>query len=102
MTENVPTTQTPLKFYTTAWCGDCRRSKAWLNRHQIAYDAIDIDEQPDAADYVMHINNGYRIIPTIVFPDGTILAEPTNVELAMQVKRVLGIATPDSDRRRDN
>lgn len=44
---------------------------------------------PAAMAYVEKVNNGMRSIPTIVFPDGSILVEPTNAELA----RKLGLKT---------
>lgn len=36
---------------------------------------------PGAAEEVERINNGYQSIPTIVFPDGKVLVEPSNAEL---------------------
>ena len=31
------------KFYGTAWCKDCKQAKAFLAKHRIEYDYIDID-----------------------------------------------------------
>jgi glutaredoxin len=80
-----------LTMYSTPTCGDCRRSKRWLDEHNVPYAYIDITEHPDAADYVFQLNEGIHIVPTIVFPDGSILAEPSNDALAEHVRRVLGI-----------
>ena len=74
-----------IKLYGAHWCPDCRRSKRFLGEHQIAYDWIDIEEDEEAQRYVEEINNGKRIIPTIVFPDGSILVEPSNAELAQKL-----------------
>lgn len=74
-----------IKVYGTPWCPDCRRSKQFLGEHRIAYDWVDIDEHPDAADEVRQLNQGKQIIPTILFEDGSILAEPTNAELAAKL-----------------
>ena len=65
-------------MYTTSWCGDCRRAKKVFAALGVPYAEIDIDSQPDAAEQVMLLNNGMRSVPTIVFADGTILAEPPN------------------------
>jgi mycoredoxin len=65
-------------MYTTSWCGDCRRAKKVFVALGVPYAEIDIDSQPDAAEQVMSLNNGMRTVPTIVFADGTILAEPSN------------------------
>ena len=42
---------------------------------------INIEDNPEAAQKVQEINNGSRSVPTIVFPDGKILVEPSNEEL---------------------
>ncbi len=76
---------TSIKMYGAPWCPDCRRSKALLDRRGVAYDWIDIDENPEGARYIEQVNEGKRIIPTIVFPDGSILVEPSDAELARKV-----------------
>ena len=69
-------------MYGAAWCGDCRRSKALLDKlgttHQLTYTYIDVEADPAAADRVMEINGGMRSIPVICFPDGTHLTEPSD------------------------
>jgi mycoredoxin len=67
--------------YGTEWCGDTRRAKKILDEHKIDYEYINIDHSPEAKVLVKKINNGYASVPTIIFPDGSILVEPTNVEL---------------------
>jgi mycoredoxin len=71
-----------ITMYGASWCADCRRSKAFLDSKNVAYDFIDIDTVPGAADKVSEINNGLKSIPTIIFPDGKVLVVPTNQELA--------------------
>ncbi|GIK10721.1 MAG: NrdH-redoxin [Anaerolineaceae bacterium] len=68
--------------YGADWCPDCRRTRAFLKRHEVAYEDVNIEENPEAAETVKRINGGNRSIPTIVFPDGSILVEPSNNELA--------------------
>lgn len=69
-------------LYGAHWCPDCRRSKQFLGEHQIPYTWVDIEQDPDAESLVISTNGGKRIVPTIVFPDGSFLAEPANAELA--------------------
>lgn len=69
-------------IYGTAWCGDCKRAKAYFDRNQIPYEWIDIDRNPDARTFVEQTNHGNRSVPTIVFPNGDILVEPRESELA--------------------
>lgn len=68
--------------YTTVWCPDCKRAKRFLGEQRVPYVNIDIEQDPQAMSLVETINRGKRIIPTIVFPDGDILIEPTNAQLA--------------------
>jgi mycoredoxin len=75
-------------LYGTAWCGDCRRSRRFLESEGVPYRYIDIDLDAAATAEVERINEGYRSVPTIVFPDGSVLVEPSNRELAGK----LGIA----------
>lgn len=71
-----------VKMYATSWCGDCRMAKRWFDAHGISYQYINIEEDDAAADYVLKVNRGYRSVPTIVFPDGSVLVEPSPRELA--------------------
>ena len=68
--------------YSAEWCGDCRRTKRFLEEHQIAYENVNIEQVPEAVEIVTRLTNGNRSVPTIVFPDGTILVEPSNAQLA--------------------
>jgi thioredoxin reductase (NADPH) len=74
-----------ITVYGAHWCPDCRRSKMFLGEHQIPYDWVDIEEDRDAERVVTEKNDGKRIIPTIVFSDGSFLTEPSNAELAAKL-----------------
>jgi glutaredoxin len=62
-------------LYSTSWCPDCKRSKAFLERHNIEYLDIDIGKDNDAFVFIEKLTRRVRI-PTLVFPDGTIMVEP--------------------------
>ena len=70
-----------IKVYGTQWCGDCFRAKQLMDKHDIRYDWTDIDDHPEFQQLVQSLNNGSTIVPTIVFPDGSHLSEPTDAEL---------------------
>jgi thioredoxin reductase (NADPH) len=74
-----------ITVYGAHWCPDCRRSKLFLGEHQIPYRWVDIEEDRDAERFVMEKNQGKRVIPTIVFGDGSLLVEPSNAELAAKL-----------------
>ena len=71
-----------ITVYGASWCPDCKRSKTFLGEQRVPFHFIDLEESPEAAEIVESYNDGKRIIPTIVFPDGSILVEPSNEELA--------------------
>lgn len=64
-------------MYTTRWCGYCFRLKSQLDRAGVAYREVDIEKQPDAATLVASINGGNHTVPTVVFPDGSTLTNPS-------------------------
>ncbi len=80
-------TETPydIKVYGASWCPDCRRAKQFLGSHRVPYEWHDLDAEPEAIALVEQLNGGKRIIPTIVFPNGDVLAEPSNDILADQI-----------------
>ena len=81
-----------ITVYGAHWCPDCRQSKQFLGEHQIPYHWVDIEEDKNAEEFVISTNKGKRIIPTIVFADGSFLVEPSNAELAKK----LGLKTKAS------
>jgi mycoredoxin len=68
--------------YATSWCSDCRRANKFLDEHGIVYNLVDIDQNAEGEAFVKQVNRGNRSVPTIVFPDGMILVEPRNTQLA--------------------
>jgi mycoredoxin len=56
-----------IKMYTTTTCGDCRVTKRVLEQRGLAFTEINIEENPQAAEYVMSVNGGRRSVPTLEF-----------------------------------
>ena len=79
------TPEKPIIVYGTTWCPDCRRSKQFLGEHRIQYAWVDIEQDEAAMAEVIRLNEGKRIVPTILFPDGGMLVEPSNDELAARL-----------------
>jgi mycoredoxin len=69
-------------MFSTSWCSDCQRAKYIMDEYGIDYINIDVDQDQAGLAFVKDLNNGKRAVPTIVFPDRTILVEPTNQMLA--------------------
>lgn len=80
-----------IMMYGTDWCSDCVRARKFFDKHQVAYVWINIDHDPEAEQWVKKANQGFRSVPTIVFPDSSILVEPSNQQLAEKLQ----IQTPN-------
>lgn len=70
-----------IKMYGTAWCPDCARAKQFLTKKGISFEWVDIEKDDRARAYVEKVNKGYRSVPTITFPDGSVMVEPSNADL---------------------
>lgn len=77
--------ESELIVYATNWCGDCRRARLFLDEHHIAYRWIDIDRDRDAEALVLRVNRGNRSVPTLIFPGGSMLVEPSTPALAQRL-----------------
>ena len=83
-----------IKIYGTSWCPDCARAKQMFNKLKIPFDWIDIDKDKPAAAEVQKINGGFKSVPTIVFPDNSVLIEPGNTELEQKLQLYKGTSPP--------
>lgn len=72
---------TQIIMYATEYCSDCNRVRVFFEANHIPYTKIGLEGNEKATEFVMNINNGYQSVPTIVFPDGSILVEPSWDEL---------------------
>ena len=79
-----------LIMYTTPWCGFCRNLKKQLAREGIEMAEVDIERDPEACEYVMSVNGGNQTVPTVLFPDGTVMVNPS----AAQVRARLTAVSP--------
>lgn len=77
--------ESKVTVYGAYWCPDCRRAKRFLGEQFVPYKWVDIEQDKDGEKYVLEKNQGKRIIPTIVFKDGSFLVEPSNAELAKKL-----------------
>jgi mycoredoxin len=75
-----------ITMYGADWCGDCRRSKRLLEELDVQITHIDVEKDESAAVKVIEINGGAQSIPVIVFPDGTHLTEPSDIDLKAKLE----------------
>ncbi len=69
-------------MYSTTWCGDCHRAKRVFDSRGVKYTSVNIETEPGALEAMMELNGGRQSVPTILFPDGTVMVEPSNRELS--------------------
>ncbi|GAB3745208.1 hypothetical protein GCM10027598_81420 [Amycolatopsis oliviviridis] len=76
-----------LTVYGAGWCPDVKRSRALLDAKGVEYAYVDVEADNGAEEIVRALQNGERRIPTIVWPDGTHLVEPSDDELTAHLNR---------------
>ncbi|GAA1958227.1 mycoredoxin [Amycolatopsis minnesotensis] len=74
-----------LTVYGASWCPDVRRSRALLDRTGVDYDYVDVEADSAAEETVRALQNGARRIPTLLWPDGSHLVEPSDDELSARL-----------------
>jgi len=77
-------------MYTTPWCGYCKRLKSQLDREGIAYDVVDIEQVPEAAQIVESVNDGNQTVPTLVYADGTSMTNPSVIQVKEKLSTLAG------------
>lgn len=86
MSDHYTLKPTQIVMYTTEYCSDCQRAKKFFETNNIPYLRIGLEGNREATEFVMQLNNGYRSVPTIIFPDGSVLVEPGWDELREKLK----------------
>jgi mycoredoxin len=75
-------------IYGTSWFPDTDLARQCLNRNGISFIWCDIEKDQQGRIFVEKVNSGKRRVPTIVFPDGSILIEPSETELENKINLV--------------
>jgi len=81
MTDHYTTSPAQIVIYVTEYCNDCMRAKKFFEAKDIPHVRVGLEGNSEATEFVIGVNKGYRSVPTIVFPDGSILVEPSWEEL---------------------
>ncbi|WP_100445601.1 mycoredoxin [Glycomyces xiaoerkulensis] len=68
-------------MFSTSWCGYCRRLKMVLDSEGVRFEEVNIEDDPEAAEWVMGVNGGNRTVPTLRFDDGTALTNPSPAQV---------------------
>lgn len=81
MSDLYTTAPTQIVMYTTEYCPDCVRARKFFEANHIPHLRVGLEGNAEAVEFVMKLNHGYRSVPTIIFPDGSVLVEPNSEEL---------------------
>jgi glutaredoxin len=54
-----------ITLYCTSWCADCHRAKKFLKDRGVDFVDVNIDEDVNAEELVLEVNEGRRKVPTI-------------------------------------
>ena len=77
-----------ITLYGSDLCPMVPPVRSLLDRAKADYDYISISRNRAAKEQVMAINNGNASVPTLVFPDGATLTEPTLAELTARLEEM--------------
>ncbi|MDO8689935.1 MAG: glutaredoxin domain-containing protein [Dehalococcoidia bacterium] len=77
-----------IKLYGASWCIDCERVKKLLGQNLLDFQWIDIEQDPEGMHFVERTNEGKRLLPTLAWPDGATVTQPSNSELAEKLGSV--------------
>ena len=82
------TKETPaIIVYGTSWCPDVLFARRYLDRHGVEYEYFDIDDNKEAMNALFEISGVDWLVPTVVFPDGSIISNPSIKALAEKLGR---------------
>ncbi|WP_052465864.1 glutaredoxin domain-containing protein [Mobilicoccus massiliensis] len=76
--------------YATSWCPYCSLLRRSLEDEGVPFELVDVEQSPDAsaaAAAVEKINGGNRVVPTVVFPDGTTATNPGLDDVLLRIAR---------------
>lgn len=73
-----PETTAPVTVFATSWCPFCTRRLADLRKADAPHEVVDVEAPGNegASAWVEFVNNGNRVVPTILYSDGTHATNP--------------------------
>ena len=66
--------------YGAGWCPDCWRTKKFLKERGVAFQEVNIEEDLEAEELVLRVNDGRRRIPTLKIGQRYIACSPFNAQ----------------------
>lgn len=74
-----------IRVVGSRWSARSYQSKEFLSLNQVPYQWLDIEQDCPNREMILPLSNNLKKLPVILFPDGSYLVEPTNLQLAEKV-----------------
>lgn len=83
MTVQPPETNAPVTIFYADWCPFCAKLRKNLDRSETPYDLVDAEAEgtKDINEWIKSVNDGNRIVPTVLYSDGTHVTNPPASEV---------------------
>lgn len=65
-----------VKMYSAEWCPDCKEMELFLDKHDVAYQVINVDNNAQAVENLKSLCGGKRIVPTLEV-EGKVFINPS-------------------------
>ena len=94
MTVTTPETSSPVTIFAAAWCPFCRKLRERLDRTETPYDVANVDAggMDEVNEWIKSVNDGNRIIPTVLYSDGTHATNPEASAVRAKLRELTGDA----------
>ena len=94
MTVKTPETSSPVTVFAADWCPFCRKLRERLDRTETPYDVVDVDAggMDEVNEWIKSVNEGNRIIPTVLYSDGTHATNPEASAVRAKLRELSGEA----------
>lgn len=93
MSTNVATPETTehVTIFFADWCPFCAKLIKNLNRTETPYELVDVEaDAPDINAWIESVNDGNRIVPTVLYSDGTHATNPSASEVRAKYAELAG------------
>ncbi len=94
MPDNIETPKTTehVTIYAASWCPFCQKLLAGLKELDVPFEAWDVEKHDDLAAWVESVNDGNRVVPTVLYSDGTHATNPPVKQVARRYRELSGAA----------
>ena len=76
LSDQRPSDAKKIILYTSNYCGHAWLVENFIRESGVPAEIFNVDEDLEARDDLLDVNDGRGNVPTVIFPDGTKLIEP--------------------------